>query len=248
MVDTTLWRILSEWKSPRYKWVDLTHELSPETPHWYGFQPLGVRNLFDFDQASMKVFEYTVPGQYGTHVDVPSHFDPNGRTQSEIRVDEFAYPLCVIDKSAECAANNDYALTIDNVREWEKAYGVIPEGSFVAFRSDWYKRPAAEFENKDADGCAHYPGWDLETVRWLCAERKIGAMGHETPDSDPACRQAQTGFAAEDYILRQDKIQIELLCNLDRVPPVGAVIFCTFPKLRGGTGFPARCFAICPAE
>ena len=46
----------------------------------------------------------------------------------------------------------------------------------------------------------------------------------------------------------QDKIQIELLCNLDKVPPVGAVIFCTFPKLKGGTGFPARCFAICPAE
>ena len=73
-------------------------------------------------------------------------------------------------------------------------------------------------------------------------------MGHETPDSDPACRQAQIGFAAEDYILKQDKIQIELLCNLDKVPPVGAVIFCTFPKLKGGTGFPARCFAICPSE
>ncbi len=248
MADLTLWKVLAEWKTPKYKWVDLTHELSPETPHWYGFQPLGIRVLFDFDQAPMKVFEYTLPGQYGTHVDVPSHFDANGRTQSEIRVDEFAYPLCVIGVSAKCAADNDYALTIDDVLEWEGTSGKIPEGAFVALRSDWYKRPAAEFDNKDQEGCAHYPGWDLETVKWLCAERKIGAMGHETPDSDPACRQAQIGFAAEDYILKQDKIQIELLCNLDKVPPVGAVIFCTFPKLKGGTGFPARCFAICPAE
>ena len=73
-------------------------------------------------------------------------------------------------------------------------------------------------------------------------------MGHETPDSDPASRQARIGLAAEDYILKPATIQIELLCNLDKVPPVGAVIFCTFPKLKGGTGFPARCFAICPAE
>ena len=57
MADLTLWKVLAEWKTPRYKWVDLTHELSQETPHWYGFQPLGIRNLFDFDQAPMKVFE-----------------------------------------------------------------------------------------------------------------------------------------------------------------------------------------------
>ncbi len=100
----------------------------------------------------------------------------------------------------------------------------------------------------DAEGNAHYPGWDLETVKWLCAERSIGSIGHETPDTNPACRQRDIGFAAEDYILRQDKTQVELLCNLDKVPPAGAIIFCMFPKLKGGTGFPARCFAVCPAE
>ena len=92
MVDLTLWEQLELLKTPKYRWVDLTHELAPETPHWYGFQPLEIKPLFDFDQAPMKVFEYTIPGQYGTHVDVPSHFDANGRTAVEIRVDEFAYP------------------------------------------------------------------------------------------------------------------------------------------------------------
>lgn len=27
----------------------------------------------------------------------------------------------------------------------------------------------------------------------------------------------------------------------------GAVIFCTFPKVRDGVGYPARVFAVCPA-
>ena len=40
MSNLTLWDQLKEAKSEKYKWVDLTHELSPETPHWYGFSPL----------------------------------------------------------------------------------------------------------------------------------------------------------------------------------------------------------------
>lgn len=246
MANLKLWELLAQMKSAQYKWVDLTQELSPETPHWYGFEPMGIKNLFDFDAAPMRVNEYRLPGQYGTHVDVPLHFDAAGRAQHEINVEEFAYPLCVVDKSAACATDSDYALTIEDILAWEAENGKIPEGAFVAFRSDWYMR-GKDLDNRDAEGNAHYPGWDLACVKWLCEERKIGSIGHETADTDPACRQAEIGFAAEDYILRQDKIQLELLCNLDQCPPTGAIIFCTFPKLRGGTGFSARCFAICPA-
>ena len=243
--DHPLWNQLAELKS-KYKWVDLTHELSAETPHWYGFQPLGVKKLFDFDVAPMKVFEYTVAGQYGTHADVPGHFDPNGRLMEAIGVDELAYPLCVIDKSEAAAKNHDYALTEDDVLEWESQYGKIPEGAFVAFRSDWWKRDLSNLDNKDAEGKAHYPGWDLDCVKWLADVRKVGGIGHETPDTDPAACEAQTGFLAEDYILKAGALNVELMCHLYQVPSVGSIIFVSFPKLRGGTGFPTRVFAICP--
>ncbi|MCL2293262.1 MAG: cyclase family protein, partial [Spirochaetes bacterium] len=228
------------------KWVDLTHELSTETPHWHGFEPLGIKKLFDFDVAPMKVFEYTVPGQYGTHADVPAHFDPKGRFMEQIGVDEMAFPLCVIDKSAEAAKNSDYALTKEEVMEWEKKYGEIPAGAFVALRTDWSKRKASEYDNKDAEGQAHYPGWDLDCVKWLADVRDVGAIGHETPDPDPAACKEQIGFKAEDYILKADKLNVEVMNNLSEVPPVGAIVFVTFPKLKGGTGFPSRVFAICP--
>ena len=248
MKNLSLWNKLEELKSDQYVWEDLTYELSADTPHWHGFQPMGMKILFDYPAAPMRVHEIISPGQYGTHVDVPIHFDPKGRAMNEITLREMVYPLCVIDKSEACWKNNDYALTVDDVLEWEKAYGRIPEGSFVALRSDWYKRPGSNLDNRDQDGNAHYPGWDLETVKWIVAERNIGSLGHETADTDPAARQADIGFAAEDYILRTDRIQIELLKNLDKVPPVGAVIFCVFPCLKGGTGFPTRCFAIYPKE
>lgn len=32
MKNLTLWNYLKEMKSPQYRWVDLTHELSPDTP------------------------------------------------------------------------------------------------------------------------------------------------------------------------------------------------------------------------
>ena len=43
-----LWEFVNELKSPAYCWVDLTHELSPATPHWYGFGDLTTEVIYDF--------------------------------------------------------------------------------------------------------------------------------------------------------------------------------------------------------
>ena len=51
---------------------------------------------------------------------------------------------------------------------------------------------------------------------------------------------------AEAYILGTDRWQIELLANLGAVPATGALIVATWPKPLGGSGFPARAFAIVP--
>ena len=40
--------------------------------------------------------------------------------------------------------------------------------------------------------------------------------------------------------------QIELLTNLDKLPEAGAIAVAAFPKPNGGSGFPARVFAILP--
>ena len=50
----------------------------------------------------------------------------------------------------------------------------------------------------------------------------------------------------ETYVLSQNHYQIELLANLDAVPEAGAIVIVSFPKPKGGSGFPARVFAILP--
>lgn len=77
-------------------------------------------------------------------------------------------------------------------------------------------------------------------------ERKITASGHETTDTDPGLATSKDDYSLETCVLEQDRYQIELLTNLDEVPEAGALVIATFPKPKGGSGFPARVFAILP--
>lgn len=256
MGNNKLWDEYKEWQSDDYNWVDLTHELSPETPHWYGFSPLKRELLFDYSEdapeekkAPMRCIQYTVASQYGTHVDAPVHFIPGGRSLGELKVEEFVYPLVVIDKHKECEEKPEFTLSIDDIKEWEKEYGRIPERAFVAFRSDWYKKE--DLENKDADGQPHYPGWAKETIEWLVKERNIGSIGHEPADTDPSYITTAEGaypYPAEQYILSADRFQIEVMRNLDQVPATGSLIFVGVPKMKDGVGYPARAYALVPAK
>ena len=100
--------------------------------------------------------------------------------------------------------------------------------------------------NEDDRGVAHYPGWSLEVLEYLYQRRKITASGHETLDTDPGLATSKGDYSLERYLLGTDHYQIELLANLDKVPEAGAIVIVSFPKPKGGSGFPARVFAILP--
>lgn len=144
--------------------------------------------------------------------------------------------------------NPDYVLTKEALIAWEEAHQTIPEGSFVAMRTDWCKRwpNQAQYTNTDTAGKDHYPGWGLDALQFLYEERKISANGHEPFDTDAPINQDTTGFIGEDYVLRSNHYQIEVMTNLDQCPATGAIIFCVVPKAQKSPGFPVRAFAILP--
>jgi kynurenine formamidase len=243
-MDLTLWEYYAELKE-KYRFVELSHDLSPDAPHWSGFPPMTVETAFTYDDG-FYVNRFCLVGQYGTHVDAPAHFAEGRRTLHEIGAEELLLPLCVVDICNKVRTNADYAATERDIRAWEEVYGTIPEGAFVALRTDWWKRRS--MDNYDVDGAKHYPGWGLDAVRYLVERRRVAAIGQETAGTDPAVITARYGYVSETYILDQQRYQIELLRNLDQVPPIGALIVCGFPKVVDGAGFTARCFAICPRE
>ena len=236
------------------KYVDLTHEFAPGIPRWPGFPDETRKTIYWYDKRPDTMGSgffselFTHVGQWGTHVDPPAHFIKGLRTVDQIDPKEMLLPLVVIDVHEEAAKNADYTLSLDRVKKWEKDHGQIPAGAFVAMRTDWSKRwpDAAKMENKDANGVAHYPGWSLPVLKYLYADRKITASGHETTDTDPGIAASKDDYSLETYILSTNHYQIELLTNLDQVPEAGALVVVSFPKPKGGSGFPARVFAIVP--
>ena len=230
-------------------WVDLSHQITETSPHFPALPSLQKKTLFTH-QDGFFVQEFSVVGQYGTHIDPPVHFVEGGRYLEEIALKDLFLPLYVIDGSAAVAANPDYELTKQDILDFEAEHGVISPHSFVAFRSDWSKRwPSQEaMRNLDADGVQHTPGWSHEALEYLITERQVTAVGHETLDTDAGVSVAKHGgsLPEEYYLLSQDIYQVEVLANLDQLPASGALISIAFPHWEKASGSPVRALAILP--
>ena len=246
MREGSLFSALETLQSAR--WVDLTHPFTPGIPHYVAFPDEQREVVMTVENDGFLVHRYSHVGQWGTHVAPPSHFIAGGRTLDEVPVDEMLLPLVVLDARARVASDADYVADLGLIAEHEGLYGRIPGGAFVAFASGWSTRwPSSEaMQNRDADGVAHYPGWSVEALRYLVEERGIRAVGHEQTDTDPGTALSVGRVDAERYLLGSDRWQIEMLTNLDEVPPTGALILASWPRPLAGSGFPARCVAIVP--
>jgi kynurenine formamidase len=228
------------------KFVDLTHSFGPETPVWSGFgqakfSPASdpkTKEPYTIAKDGFRTTAYEMVGQYGTHVDPPAHFDEKGITMDEIPLKQMILPLIVLDDTPYLAKDPNHAFSVEDLKAWEKKHGRVPRGSFVALRTDmskdWDKDPE-RFKR------APFPAWAFETIKFLYEQRGVVATGHEAMDTDTTDK-----MDSETWILQHGHYQIEVMANLDQVPPKGAVIVVTWPKVRKGLGFPARAFAIVP--
>ena len=85
----------------------------------------------------------------------------------------------------------------------------------------------------------------LDALKYIYETRNASANGHETLDTDASAEAAKAeDLACERYVLAKGKLQIEVLRNLDKVAPAGAVLFAAWPRIEGATGLPARVWAI----
>ncbi len=86
-------------------------------------------------------------------------------------------PLVVIEARAQSNANADYALSVQDVKNCERANGRIKAGSVVAMLTGWedkWTNPTAFF-GQDGNGL-HFPGFASETTHFLLTQRRVGAL------------------------------------------------------------------------
>lgn len=249
MIEATtagLWDGLQALLAGR-SFTDLTHAFHPGQPHFSAFPDEIREAVFDLEKGDgFTAHRYSIIGQWGTHVDPPSHFIRGGRTLDEIPVEDMVLPLAILDITARVTANTDATPTMEDVQEWESRNGAIAPGSFVALRTGWSHRwPDADaMANRDDKGVSHTPGWSQEVLSFLIEERSVTAVGHEQTDTDPGLATSRQDFSLETYVLARNRWQIELMANLNGLPEAGAILIASWPKPLHGSGFPARVFAI----
>jgi kynurenine formamidase len=205
--------------------VDLTHPFSSSLPVYPGYKPPQIRERFSVARDGFAANEVTFDEHTGTHIDAPSHFVTGA-------------------VSADRAAKDpDTLVVIDDLLQWEKRHGRIPDGALVTLHSGWDARAATidRFLNRDAKGTMHAPGFSEQAARFLVGERDICGVGVDTLSLDAGAAQK---FVAHIAILGAGKYGVELMANLGRVPPAGATVIVGAPKHVGATGGPARVLAL----
>jgi kynurenine formamidase len=236
--------------------IDLTAPLSTQTPILTLPEPFG--QTWPFALTLISRYDAAGPAWYwnnittgehtGTHFDAPIHW-VTGRDKadvSQIPVGHLVAPAVVIDKAADAAADADFLLEVDHIRDWEKQNGPLPEGSWLLYRTGWDERSGDQqrFLNASETG-PHTPGLSIECARWLAEEAPIIGVGVETVGTDAgAAHSFDPPFPCHSYMLGASKYGLTQLQNLAQLPPTGAVLIAGPLPIVGGSGSPARVLAL----
>lgn len=259
MSNTALLELVKGISTGGIKIVDLTATLEPNTPTLQLPTELGWGVSWPFSIEEISRYNDKGPAWYwnnfkcgehtGTHFDAPIHWvtgkDYDNHATDTLPVENFIGPACVIDASAESAADPDFLMTVDFVKAWEAKHGEIEAGSWVLYRSDWSKKTSNEdYLNMHEDG-GHTPGWEPETVIFLAEERNVLGVGVETVGTDGGQASGQEPmFPCHNLMHGANKCGLAGLKNLDLLPAKGAVIIAPPLKIKEGSGSPARVLAL----
>jgi kynurenine formamidase len=192
--------------------------------------------------------QYVQEGEHtGTHWGAPGHFQEGGLLADDLEAHDLYLPAVKIDVRDKAARNADYAVTVDDLKQWERRHGRIPAGAAVVLWTGWDARwgtPA--FPNLDAEGRIHQPGFSPAAARWLIDTGRLGrrgALGSDTFGPDVGIDET---FATSTLLYDHHRISLEALANLSQLPTTGAWVLVGGPINRKGSGSPATIYGVLP--
>lgn len=227
--------------------VDLTHTLSASSPYWPGPETSPFRHdtLQAHPDGAPSMAAFFVPEHFGTHLDAPVHSAQGQPSVDRIRTDRLFAPAVVVDVTDAVDDDPDYALTVADLQGWEARHGRIPRGSVILARTGWADRwPDADaYFAPDTEGVLHFPGFGTAAARFLVEERDVVGIGIDSGSVDPG---VATGFPVHALVNGAGLYHLENLADLSVLPEAGAWVVVAPVKIEGGSGAPARVFAVLP--
>jgi len=234
--------------------VDMTFSFSEESIYWPTDKPFTPTVVFKGKTDGGYWYasnQYAASEHGGTHVDAPIHFSEQGRTIGQIPLQEWIGPAVRIDVVKQSLANRDYQLTVADILSWEKRHGNIPQGAWVIMHSglDGRHYPSkkevlgTEKSGSVAVAELHFPGFSPEAVSFLLTKRDITGLAIDTPSIDAG---TSKDFKVHQALCGAQKLALENIANLEKIPESGAMLYVVPMKIHNGTGAPARVFAELP--
>lgn len=233
--------------------VDLTHEYDNDTIYWPTAS--GFKLHIDFQGYTDKGYYYeansfSTAEHGGTHLDAPVHFAEGQRAVEQIPLSSLMAVAAVIDVTEQCRNNRDYQVTIADIQGWEKRHGQLADGAILLLKTGfgqyWPDRErymgTAE-RGEEAVARLHFPGLHPQAAQWLATERRIAAVGLDTPSIDYG---QSTLFESHQYLFKANIPVFENVANLDALPANGAYVIALPMKIKAGSGAPLRIIALLP--
>jgi kynurenine formamidase len=232
--------------------IDLTYAYDAKTLYWPTSEGGFELKQLAYGQTEGGYFyssyAFCTPEHGGTHLDAPIHFGEGKRTVDQVPVRQLIAPLAVIDVAGKAAADVDYRLTIDDVRQWEAQHGQVAPGTIVLLRTGWGARWGDRLryfgdDTPHATDKLHFPSYGAEAARLLVTERQIGALGVDTASIDYG---QSHDFMVHRIANGANVPGLENVANAERLPARGAWVVALPVKIGGGSGGPVRIVALVP--
>lgn len=231
--------------------IDLTYSFDENTIFWPTAE--GFKLNKGFHGVTEKGYyyssnEFCTAEHGGTHLDAPIHFYEGKYSSDEIPLEKLIGNAVVIDVSVKCENDRDYLIGINDFEDWENENGKISEGTIILLKSgfgkywpDRIKYMGTDERGEEAVAKLHFPGLSEDGAKWLVSERKIKAVGIDTPSID----YGQSKYFNSHVVLCGANTPIfENVANLDKLPAKGFKVIALPIKIKGGSGGPARIIAI----
>lgn len=233
------------------KWIDLSYDFSDKTIYWPN-NPTGFKLDTQFNGTTGAGFYYSsnifsTPEHGGTHLDAPVHFAEGKWSVDQIPLEQLTGSAIVIDVAEKAKHNPDYQASVADITEWEKQNGKIPDNAILLFRTGWgqFYPDAAKYLGTSEKGEAaianlRFPSIHPELAEWLIKNRKIKAVGVDTPSVDYG---QSKDFKTHQLLYAKNILGFENVANLDKLPVMGSYILALPMKIKDGSGGPLRIIA-----
>lgn len=214
--------------------VELSHPLQEGIPIWPTLSKYShVECISMASNDSSTAFRLELSEHCGTHIDMPSHMMPEGRSAGEIESSRFCGECITLDFShiEKC-----HTVSVEDIIRWENTHEHIKAHDIVLFNFGFSKKWGT-YQN-GLEFLSDWPGLSVEGARYL-AGKEVKMVGVDCLSIDIM----GTPDPIHHILLEKEILIIENIANLDKMPARG--YFVALPLLiEEGSGSPVRAIGL----